>query len=47
MNGGDAPQVIKVDLTGANSVTLAIEPGENLDLSDHADWGDACLVEMK
>ena len=45
MNGGDAPRVFKVSVAGRTDVTLAVEPGADLDLSDHADWGDACFLK--
>ncbi len=43
---GDAPaEVIRIELDNATTLELAVEPGQNLDLADHADWGDACLVK--
>jgi hypothetical protein len=45
---GDEPaEVIRVELDDAITLELSVEPGANLDLADHADWGDACLVKEK
>ncbi len=45
MSGGDAAKNIRVELAGAKKITLAVEPGEGLDLADHADWADARLIK--
>lgn len=47
VRGSDAPQVIRVNVAGRTDVTFAVEPGEDLDLSDHADWADACFLKEK
>ena len=47
VNGKDEPQVIKVDVRGRTDVTFAVEPGRDLDLSDHANWGDACFLKAE
>jgi len=44
VRGTDAPRDIRVAVREVNRLTLAVEPGENLDLADHADWCDARLV---
>jgi hypothetical protein len=44
MAGKDQPQSINVDISGREKVSLIVEPGEDLDLADHADWCDARLV---
>ncbi len=43
--GGEPPQLIRVDITGCSEVTLRVDAGEDLDLSDHANWGDACFLQ--
>ena len=45
MTGKDAPKKITVELDGGQRVSLIVEPGEDLDLSDHADWCDARFVK--
>ncbi len=45
MRGSDPPKPIQVELTGTKKITLAVEPGEGLDLADHADWADARLIK--
>jgi hypothetical protein len=44
MQGRQSAQEIHVDLTGARRISLVVEPGENLDLSDYADWCDARFI---
>ena len=43
--GGEPAELIKVDITGASEVTLRVDYGEDLDIADHADWGDACFLQ--
>ena len=43
--GGTAAELIKVDISGASTVTLRVDPGEDLDIADHADWADACFLQ--
>ena len=45
VKGGDPAKLIKVDITGYNSVTLEVDPGNDLDIADHADWADACFLK--
>jgi hypothetical protein len=40
----DAPQAINVDIQSVRQLTLAVEPGQDLDLADHADWCDARIL---
>ena len=40
-----APAKIDVDITGMQTVTLIVEPGEQFDLADHANWADAKFVK--
>lgn len=42
--GADPPHELKLDVRGVKQLTLVVEPGEDLDLADHADWGDARLI---
>ncbi len=44
MRGDDPPQPLRVPLGKAKRLELVVEYGEDLDLSDHADWADARLV---
>ena len=44
ITGRDAPRDIQVAISGADQVTLLVEPGADLDLSDHADWCDARFI---
>ena len=43
--GGEPAELIKVDITGASEVTLRVDYGEDPDIADHADWGDACFKQ--
>jgi len=44
VTGRDAPRDIRVDLSGAESMTLVVDYGDAYDLADHAVWGDARLI---
>ncbi|MEE9296778.1 MAG: NPCBM/NEW2 domain-containing protein, partial [Phycisphaerae bacterium] len=44
LTGRDPPRNLTVDLTGVTLLSLIVEFGEDLDLSDHADWADARLI---
>jgi hypothetical protein len=46
MTGADKPHDIRVPITGARRLELIVEPGENLDIADHADWADARLIRQ-
>jgi len=46
MKGTDEPRDVKVDISGVERITLIVEPGEDLDLADHADWCDARLLKV-
>lgn len=39
------PVEIDVDITGMKTVTLVVEPGQQFDLADHANWADAKFVK--
>ena len=45
MRGGESAELVKVDITGVPEVTLRVDYGEDLDIADHADWGDACFLQ--
>jgi NPCBM/NEW2 domain len=47
MKGTDPPAEIELAITGRESVTLLVEPGEGLDLADHADWCDARFIKAR
>ncbi|MCH8146858.1 MAG: NPCBM/NEW2 domain-containing protein, partial [Planctomycetes bacterium] len=44
ITGRDAPRAIRVDMVGVKLLTLLVDLGEGLDLSDHADWAGARLI---
>lgn len=44
VKGNDPPRPVRIDVSGVQRLSLLVEAGENLDLSDHADWCDACLI---
>ena len=37
----DDPAPVSVDITGLQQISLVVEPGEQFDLADHVDWGEA------
>ena len=45
--GGEQPEEIRVSTAGVKLLTLVVEPGADLDLSDHADWGDVRLLRSE
>lgn len=47
MRGKDAPVPIRVKISGVEEITLIVEPGEDFDLADHANWCDARLLAAK
>jgi hypothetical protein len=47
LRAADSPQDIDLPITGRQQVVLKVEPGEGLDLGDHANWCDARLVKNK
>jgi hypothetical protein len=44
VTGADASRPINVDITGVKQLTLLVDYGEQMDLSDHADWADLRLI---
>jgi molybdopterin-binding protein len=47
MRGSEAAKEIKLDVRGVKELVLTVEPGEDLDLGDLADWADARVVRQK
>jgi len=45
VTGRDAPRTINVPIAGAKRVQLIVEFGEDLDIGDQADWGNARLIK--
>jgi hypothetical protein len=41
VRASDGPQDILLEITGIQQVSLIVYPGEQFDLGDHADWGNA------
>ena len=44
VRGSDPPRSIQVSLKSIRRLELIVEPGNNLDFFDHANWCDACLI---
>ncbi len=44
VRGTDEPRDIRVGVAGIKSLTLTVDYGQGLDVSDHADWGGARLL---
>jgi len=44
VKGRDKPAQVRLDVRNVRRLVLLVEPGENLDIADHADWADACLI---
>ncbi len=46
ITGSQKPRgkVVQVDIKGVTELTLLVEPGQDLDLADHANWCDARLL---
>jgi hypothetical protein len=44
VKGADPPSDLRVGIQGVGEVALVVEPGEDLDFGDHADWCDACFI---
>jgi hypothetical protein len=42
---GDRPKQVQVRIAGVKLLQLIVEPGEDLDLGDHADWCAARLIK--
>ena len=44
IRGGETPVEVNVGLGGTREISLEVLPGENLDLADFVNWGDAVLI---
>lgn len=44
VRGADRARPVRVSVEGVQELSLMVEFGENLDIADHADWGDARLI---
>lgn len=44
VTGKEQPREISLDVEGVEELTLIVNAGEDLDLSDHADWADARIL---
>jgi hypothetical protein len=47
LKGHDPAEEIQLSITGREQVTLTVEPGEGLDLADHADWCDVRFIKNR
>lgn len=47
MRATDKPRKLKLDINGVRQLELVVEPGADLDLADHANWCDACLLRKQ
>jgi hypothetical protein len=47
LKGGDKAVAISVDVSGVDTLILDADAGEDLDLSDHADWAQARLIRAR
>ena len=45
VKGGDEASLVRVDVSGVDDLVLAVEPGVDLDISDHANWAEASLLQ--
>lgn len=44
LTGRDDPVLVRVELEGVKALTLIVDYGDELDIADHAVWGDARLL---
>jgi hypothetical protein len=47
LKGNESPEDIHLPIAGREQVTLLVEPGEGLDLADHANWCDARFIKNR
>jgi hypothetical protein len=45
LTGKDPPRDVNVNVVGVSLLTLVVDYGDELDLSDQADWGGARLLK--
>jgi len=47
IRGSDSAVDIDVDISGISQIALVVDPGEQFDLADHADWARARFLKTK
>ena len=47
IRGGGTAVEIDVDISGIRQIALVVDPGEQFDLADHADWAKARFLKTK
>ena len=47
IRGSDTAVEIDVDISGIGKIALVVDPGEQFDLADHADWAKARFLKTK
>jgi len=47
IKAAEEPQQVDVDISGIKEISLIVYPGEDFDLGDHADWGEARFLKTK
>lgn len=47
VRGSEPAKQVRLDVRDVQLLTLMVEPGEDLDLSDHANWADARLIQAR
>jgi NPCBM/NEW2 domain len=47
VRGKEPPLPVRVALRNAKRLKLIVEPGEDFDFADHANWGDARLLKVQ
>ena len=47
IRGDDTAVDVDVDISGIKQIALIVDPGEQFDLADHADWADARFLKTK
>ncbi len=47
VRGGEPAQTVQIDIAGVRELSLIVEPGEMLDLGDHADWAQARFLQIR
>jgi len=45
VRGDDEAKLIRVDVSGVDELVLSVDPGIDLDISDHANWAEASLLQ--
>jgi len=47
VRASDEPHKLDLDIAGIKKIALIVYPGEEFDLGDHVDWGDARFLKTK